>query len=56
MKYIEERIDAMTRIWDDTLDAEPPPAVSAEGDAHLLNGPQLSGKGCSQADVDSMFD
>ena len=56
MKYIEERIDAMTRIWDVTLDTESPPAVSAEGDAHLLNGPQLSGKGCSQADVDSMFD
>jgi len=60
LRYIEQRVNAMIGIWggedglkgleihEENTDRRP--------DAHLLNGPQLDGKGVSQADVDSLFD
>lgn len=57
MRYLESRINLMIGIWgiaemkaEDT--AGP---VDTRPDAHLLNGPQLDGKGVKQNEVDDML-
>ncbi len=56
LRYLEERLEAMRHIWGGD-DAEPvaPKLSDARPDAHLLNGPQLEGKGHDQEDVDLMI-
>jgi len=60
MKHVEERINAMISIWgeDDVMAESLAGQVSqtADQDAGLLNGPQLSGAGCSQDDIDQLFE
>ncbi|WP_249694047.1 protein phosphatase CheZ [Stappia sp. WLB 29] len=58
LQYLESRINLMISIWglegsraQDTTFVE-----DSRPDAHLLNGPQLDGKGVSQDAVDEMFD
>lgn len=58
LQYLESRINLMISIWglegsraQDTTFVE-----DSRPDAHLLNGPQLDGKGVSQDTVDEMFD
>ncbi len=57
LKFVEERVDRMIEIWGHDQfknvvlkDEEP-----ADHDKKLLNGPQLEGRGVSQADIDKMF-
>ena len=58
LRYIEQRVNAMIGIWGAT-DGDHPPVhdefADKREDAHLLQGPQLEGKGVSQSDVDAMF-
>jgi chemotaxis regulatin CheY-phosphate phosphatase CheZ len=57
LRYLEERVDAMIRIWglDDVRSDElPPDAQDSRPDAHLLNGPGLH-NALDQTVVDAMF-
>ncbi len=56
--YVEERVNALVGIWGkDELDkVEVEPVTEKTDDEQLLDGPQLEGKGLSQADVDALFD
>ncbi|MHA1600296.1 MAG: protein phosphatase CheZ [Alphaproteobacteria bacterium] len=58
IKFIEERILSMIDIWGIDAFAElPVPQKDADsGDKALMNGPQLSGMGISQDDINAMFD
>lgn len=58
MKFIEDRIRGMIEIWGVDAFAELPiPAEEKlEGDAALLEGPQLENQGLDQSDVDALFD
>lgn len=57
LQYLESRINMMVSIWGiEGSQAEDPKFVEdTRPDAHLLNGPQLDGKGVSQDAVDEMF-
>lgn len=57
LQYLESRINLMVSIWGiEGSQAEDPKFVEdTRPDAHLLNGPQLDGKGVSQDAVDEMF-
>ena len=65
LRYLESRINAMIDIWgmhdDDheaaasTLEDGPFDPMDARPDAHLLNGPQLQGRGVEQSDVDELM-
>ena len=62
LKFVEERVNAMIHIWGEEAVVEASEdAVRFGGhrpdaeDNHLLNGPQLDGDGCNQADIDAMF-
>ncbi len=55
--YVEQRVNSLVNFWG----AEELENLAVEGiekteDEKLLNGPQLSGKGLSQDDIDSLFD
>jgi chemotaxis regulatin CheY-phosphate phosphatase CheZ len=57
LRYLEERVDAMIRIWGlEGVKSEelPPAALDLRSDAHLLNGPALR-DGIDQSAVDSLF-
>ena len=58
LRYIEQRVNAMISIWGAT-DGDHLPVhdefADKREDSHLLQGPQLEGKGVSQSDVDAMF-
>ena len=56
LRYIERRVNTMIDIWGIDPDIERPKDEKQDQrpDAHLMNGPALSG-GVSQCDVDSMF-
>ncbi|MCE1236362.1 MAG: protein phosphatase CheZ [Hyphomicrobiales bacterium] len=61
LRYLESRINAMIDIWglqeDDAaipVDAPFDP-MDARPDAHLLNGPQLAGRGVDQDQVDDLM-
>lgn len=57
LRFIEERILAMINIWGVDAFAElPVPASEVEGDAALLEGPQLANQGISQEEIDALFD
>jgi chemotaxis regulatin CheY-phosphate phosphatase CheZ len=58
LRYLESRINLMIGIWgiEDVEAEENAGPVDTRPDAHLLNGPQLAGKGVSQNFVDSMMD
>lgn len=57
LRFIEERILAMINIWGVDAFAElPMPAAEADGDAALLEGPQLANQGISQEEIDALFD
>ncbi len=67
LRYLESRITAMISIWglddesddDGTIDEVAPTApfdpADTRPDAHLLNGPQLHGRGIAQSDVDDLM-
>lgn len=63
LKFVEERVTAMISIWGEDSVLEASESATAFGghrpdaeDNHLLNGPQLDGEGCNQADIDALFD
>ncbi len=58
IRFIEERILAMIEIWGAAAFADLPISQesNAEGDAGLMNGPQLANKGISQDDINALFD
>jgi chemotaxis protein CheZ len=60
IKFIEQRILSMIDIWGIDAFAElPVPQEQGKvetDDKALMNGPQLSGMGISQADINAMFD
>ena len=62
LKFVEERVAAMIKIWgEEGVIEAAEEAVRFGGhrpdaeDNHLLNGPQLSGEGINQADIDALF-
>ena len=55
LDFIDERLGSLLGAVDGVAD-EPPPDAALAGDDALLHGPQLSGEGITQDDVDSMFD
>ncbi len=56
LEYIESRLDSLQQAWGPDLGIDEPDADDLEGDAVLLNGPQLEGEGVSQDDVDALLD
>ena len=58
IKFIEERVLSMIEIWGIDAFAELPveKADASKDDKSLMNGPQLSGMGISQADINALFD
>ena len=59
MRYLEQRIEVMMKIWDVEDDEQEPAKIEPldnRPDAHLLEGPQLDGSGLSQDDVNRMID
>ena len=58
IKFIEERILSMIEIWGLEAFAELPIPKSEQndGDKALMNGPQLTGGGISQDDINALFD
>lgn len=64
LRYLESRINAMIDIWgmqDEELRTGEPSVdrpfdpMDARADAHLLNGPQLQGRGVDQSGVDELM-
>lgn len=57
LQYLESRINLMISIWgmEDAKAEEPEIRMDTRPDAHLLNGPQLEGRGTSQDAVDALF-
>ncbi len=57
LQYLESRINLMISIWgiEDATATDTKFVEDKRPDAHLLNGPQLEGKGVSQDAVDEMF-
>jgi chemotaxis regulatin CheY-phosphate phosphatase CheZ len=57
LQYVEERVNALISIWGENQIARETAEESKPVDEYkqYLNGPQLSGEGVSQADVDAMF-
>lgn len=62
MKFIEQRVDRMMEIWGrDTfnelpVESEEEKQRGHDDEARLLNGPQDTGKGISQDEIDRLFD
>ena len=55
LEHIESRLDVLQKAWGPDFGQEEPEAPRIDGDAGLLNGPQLAGEGVSQADVDALL-
>jgi chemotaxis protein CheZ len=57
LQYLESRINLMISIWgiEDATATDTKFVEDKRPDAHLLNGPQMDGKGVSQNAVDEMF-
>lgn len=57
LKYIEDRINSMIEIWgqESLTEVAPSVVVEKEGEAALLNGPQLEAKAISQDEIDKLF-
>jgi chemotaxis protein CheZ len=57
LKTIDDRVQAiMAAFGEGGCPAPPPPAPEVQGEARLLNGPQLPGNGVDQASIDAFFD
>ncbi len=58
IRFIEQRILSMIEIWGIEAFADLPVTEdeSSSGEKALMNGPQLSGKGISQSDINALFD
>ena len=60
LKFMDERLDALADIYGrEALAAAAKSLKRDQGDrteGEVLDGPQLQGKGASQADIDKMFD
>ena len=58
LHYLESRINLMINIWgmEKATAKDLEIRADARPDAHLLNGPQLEGRGRSQDAVDALFD
>ena len=55
--YVEQRVNSIVSIWGESaLDEVKIEGITKTEDEKLLNGPQLEGKGLSQADIDALFD
>jgi len=60
LRYLESRINLMINIWgidddEDQSEKKYDGPVDSRPDAHLLNGPQLEGKGVNQNNVDELM-
>lgn len=56
LKFVEERVNALIGMWGrEAVAAAEDVGQVKEGDAALLNGPQLAGQGVSQDDVDRLL-
>lgn len=59
LKSIEERVEGLVTAFGEEIAkyaaANPRQKKEADGEDALLNGPQLEGKGVTQADIDAMF-
>lgn len=57
MQFVETRVNALINMWGaaELTKVQTEPFDTREGDKRLLNGPQLTGKGVSQSDVDALF-
>ncbi|MEC9367719.1 MAG: chemotaxis protein [Pseudomonadota bacterium] len=57
LRYLEQRVNAMVDIWGlDEIMVRDSEVDSRRPDSHLLNGPQLRGRGLDQIAVDDMID
>ncbi|MFQ5467867.1 MAG: protein phosphatase CheZ [Kiloniellaceae bacterium] len=58
IRFIEEKILTLIDIWGVDAFSDLPVAeiTPDKGDADLMNGPQLSGQGISQDDINALFD
>ncbi|MEK9725104.1 MAG: protein phosphatase CheZ [Rhodospirillaceae bacterium] len=55
--YVEERVNSLVELWGkEELDKVVVEVDTRTEDEKLLEGPQLEGKGLSQAEVDALFD
>lgn len=55
--YVEARVNTLIEIWGaDEIDKVTPRESTKTEDEKLLDGPQLAGKGISQAEIDALFD
>ena len=56
LRYLEERVNGLVNAWGlEDLEVHLEPRADDRPDAHLLNGPQLAGKGLEQEAVDDMI-
>ncbi len=57
LQYLESRINLMINIWglEGSEADDPQMHIDQRPDAHLLNGPQLAGKGVGQDAIDAMM-
>ena len=56
LKFVEERVNSIILTWGrDELTKVVVEIKEEDPDKKLLNGPQLAGKGVTQADVDKMM-
>jgi chemotaxis protein CheZ len=54
--YVEERVNALVEVWGkEELDKVEVQSIDKTEDEKLLAGPQLEGKGLSQAEIDALF-
>lgn len=58
LQYVETRVNSLIHMWgsDELTKVEAEDQTETDEYKKYLNGPQLSGHGVSQADVDAMFD
>lgn len=56
--YVEDRVNTLIDIWGkaELEKVEVKPASAKTADENLLHGPQLAGRGISQAEIDKLFD
>lgn len=58
LRYLEQRVNSMIDIWGVegvTVDESEFAPIDTREDAHLLEGPQLEGKGNAQDDIDKLL-
>lgn len=58
LRFLEDRILAMINVFgvESFMELPVPEQTTADGDAALLNGPQLDNGGITQAEIDALFD